>query len=296
MPDDAKVVVITGASGGIGAALARRLGDDGLRLALAARREAQLRQVAGDAEARGAVATLAFPADVTRREDVLQLCDAALHAFGRIDVWVNNAGRGITRSVLDLTETELDEMIDVNVKSALYGMQTAARYFIKQGAGHVINISSFLGRVPVASFRSAYSAAKAALNSLTTNLRMDLRDYPNIHVSLVMPGVVTTDFARNVVGEARPPMSAPTGPGGARMIPQTADEVAGVIARLIREPVPEVYTNPASAEAVRQFYADPGAFSPEVEGRRQEVGARQSPSSELPPRLTPAPPSPRPSP
>jgi NAD(P)-dependent dehydrogenase (short-subunit alcohol dehydrogenase family) len=297
MADDANVVVITGGSGGIGAALARRLGDDGLRIALAARREPELREVAKDAEARGAAGTLVFPADVTRREDVLQLRDATVHAFGRIDVWVNNAGRGITRSVLDVTEAEFDEMMAVNVKSALYGMQTAVPYFIKHGgSGHVINVSSFLGRVPVASFRSAYSAAKAALNSLTTNLRMDLRDYPNIHVSLVMPGVVTTDFARNVVGEARPPMAAPAGPGGTRMLPQTAEEVADVLARVIREPVAEVYTNPASADVVRQFYADPGAFVAQLGGVRPELtGFRPSPTSDLSPRLTRDRPSPPPS-
>jgi short-subunit dehydrogenase len=284
MVDGTKVVVITGASGGIGAALARRLGQDGLRLALAARREAQLREVAADAEARGAAGALVFPADMTRREDVLALRDATLHAFGRIDVWVNNAGRGITRSVLDLTEAELDEMIAVNVKSALFGIQTVVPYFIKRGGGQVINVSSFLGRVPVASFRSAYSAAKAALNSLTTNLRMDLRDYPDIHVSLVMPGVVTTDFARNVVGEARPPMSAPAAPGGTRMLPQTADEVADIIARVIREPVPEVYTNPASPDAVRQFYADPGAFGHDVRAGREQVGGvKQSLAPQRPP-------------
>jgi short-subunit dehydrogenase len=282
MADDARVVVITGASGGIGAALARRLGDDGLRVALAARREANLREVASDAKARGAAGTLVFSADVTQRENVLQLRDATLHAFGRIDVWVNNAGRGITRSVLDLTDAELDAMIDVNVKSALYGIQAVVPYFIERGAGHVINVSSFLGRVPVASFRSAYSAAKAALNSLTTNLRMDLRDYPNIHVSLVMPGVVTTDFARNVVGEARPPMPAPTGPGGARMVPQTAEEVADVIARVIREPVPEVYTNPVSPEAVRQFYADPGAFTGLLAAGPPPIAARDPISREQP--------------
>jgi NAD(P)-dependent dehydrogenase (short-subunit alcohol dehydrogenase family) len=297
MAGEGKVVVITGASGGIGAALARRLGEDGLRMALAARREPELREVAKDAASRGAAGTLVFPADVTRREDVLALRDATLHAFGRIDVWVNNAGRGITRSVLDLTDGEFDEMIAVNVKSALYGIQAAVPYFIKHGAaGHVINVSSFLGRVPVASFRSAYSAAKAALNSLTTNLRMDLKDYPDIHVSLVMPGVVTTDFARNVVGEARPPMSAPTGPGGARMLPQTPEEVADVIARVIREPVPEVYTNPASPEAVREFYADPAAFTADVgDGKREVGGAQRSPTSGLPPSVTRDRPSPPPS-
>lgn len=291
MADDTKVVVITGASGGIGAALTRRLGDEGLRLALAARRDTQLREVAADATSRGATATLVFPTDVTRREDMLQLRDATLHAFGRIDVWVNNAGRGITRSVLDLTGAELDEMIDVNVKSALYGIQAVVPYFIKRGgAGHVINVSSFLGRVPVASFRSAYSAAKAALNSLTTNLRMDLLDYPNIHVSLVMPGVVTTDFARNVVGEPQPPMSVVTAPGGARMVSQTAEEVADVIARVIREPVAEVYTNPASPEVVRQFYADPAAFTSRLAAQRP-AQSTSAPARESFSRESPSPPS-----
>ena len=288
MPNDAKVVVITGASGGIGAALAHRLGQDGLRLSLSARREPQLRAVATEAEARGAPATFVFPADVTRREDVLRLRDATLDAFGRIDVWVNNAGRGITRSVLDISDAELDEMIDVNVKSALYGIQAAVPYFMKRGSGQIINVSSFLGRVPVASFRSAYSAAKAALNSLTTNLRMDLREYPDIHVTLVMPGVVTTDFARNVVGEARPPMAAPAGPGGTRMLPQTAEEVADIIARVMAEPVAEVYTNPASPEAVRQFYADPGGFT-----SRLGAPAAARPSDEV--RFTRDQPSPPPS-
>jgi short-subunit dehydrogenase len=267
MTDEARVAVITGASGGIGAAVARRLADEGMRLVLGARREAQLREVERDVRTRGAAGTCVFTADVTHREDVLRLRDAAIDAFGHIDVWINNAGRGITKSVLDVTDGELDEMIAVNVKSALYGMQAVVPHFIRRGRGQLINVSSFLGRVPVASFRSAYSAAKAALNSLTTNLRMDLRDYRDIHVTLVMPGIVTTDFARNVIGEARPPMSAPIGGGSAHMLPQTADEVAEAIARVIREPVPEVYTNPASADAVRAFYADPASFADQLARR-----------------------------
>jgi short-subunit dehydrogenase len=287
MANETKVVVITGASSGIGAALARRLGDDGHRLVLAARREAQLREVASESEVRGAAGTCVFPADVTRREDVLRLRDVALDAFGRFDVWVNNAGRGITRPVLELRDFELDEMIGVNVKSALYGMQAAVPYFIKRGGfGHVINVSSFLGRVPVAGFRSAYSAAKAALNSLTTNLRMDLREeYPDIHVTLVMPGVVTTEFARNVLGEARPPLLTA---GQA----QTAEEVAEVIALVIQNPVPEVYTNPASPEVVRRFYADPGGFEPTERGARSDGEARGGSAFGIPHRdLDASPPS-----
>ena len=267
-----RVVVITGASGGIGAALARRLSFDGARLILAARREEELNAVVDEACKLGARSAIAVQADVTRREDVVRVRDAALASRGRIDVWVNNAGRGITRPVLELTDEDIDEMIAVNLKSAVYGMQAVVPHFIERGEGHLINISSFLGRVPVASFRSIYSASKAALNSLTSNLRMDLRSHPGINVSLVMPGVVTTEFARNVRGEARPPIVAGA-PGASPIKPQTAEEVAERIADVIRNPVPEIYTNPASAEVARRYFADVGAFE------RGLTSAPQSPAS-----------------
>lgn len=267
MSDNGDVVVITGASGGIGAALARRLGRDGKRLVLAARRESELRSVADDAEALGAGKTLIVPTDVTRRDAVMHLRDSALEEFGRIDVWVNNAGRGITRPVLDLTDSDLDDMIAVNLKSALYGMQAAIPHFIERGEGHLINVSTFLGRVPIATYRSAYSASKAALNSLTANLRMDLRaSYPNIHVSLVMPGVVATNFAPNAkTPEAiRPDIPGRSNAGAV----QTPEEVADAIADVIRNPVAEVYTNPASPQIVRDYYSDVAAFENRLAQRR----------------------------
>ena len=153
---DGRVVVITGASAGIGAALAQRLATEGHGLVLGARRAVELRP-----ESRGASAAHAVETDVTRRADVERLRDEAIDAFGGFDVWVNNAGRGITRSVLDLSDEDVDEMIAVNPKSALYGMQAAVPHFIERGRGHLINVSSFLGRVPLATFRSAYSASFA---------------------------------------------------------------------------------------------------------------------------------------
>jgi short-subunit dehydrogenase len=277
MDAKSRVIVITGASGGIGAALARKLATEGARLVLAARREAELERVAAEARDLGAAGALPVVADVTVREKVFELRDRAIEEFGEIDVWVNNAGRGITRSVLDLTDRDVDEMVTVNLKSAIYGMQAAARYFIERGAGHLINVSSFLGRVPIATPRSAYSAAKAALNSLTANLRMDLRGYPDIHVSLIMPGMVATDFARHALGDARPPMNAPAAnapqAGQATHMVQTADEVAAYIADVIRHPVAEVYTNPASVEAARRYYADVGAFERDL-GRFQPAVER----------------------
>jgi short-subunit dehydrogenase len=268
-----RVVVITGASGGIGAALARKLASQGASLVLAARRETELSTVAEEARKLGATASVAIATDVTKRDDVFKLRDRAIAELGQIDVWVNNAGRGITRSVLELTDDDVNEMIDVNVKSAIYGMQAAVPHFVERGQGHLINISSFLGRVPIASFRSAYSAAKAALNSLTANLRMDLRAQPGVHVSLIMPGVVTTDFARNVRGEARPPMNA-SAPGGGAMQAQTPDDVAARIADVIQHPAAEVYTNPVLADVARRYYADVDAFEGNV-GRQQSASGER---------------------
>jgi short-subunit dehydrogenase len=261
-----RVIVITGASGGIGAALAVQLGQRGDRLVLAARREKELNEVAarateraeepampGDLRARGEA--IVVSCDVTRRADVERVRDRALGAFGTVDVWVNNAGRGITRNVLDLTDDDLDAMIAVNVKSALYGMQAIAGHFMERGAGHIVNISSFLSRVPFVSSRSAYNAAKAALNALTSNLRTDLaRTHPGIHVSLVMPGVVATGFQRNALGGMPTTRFSPSVP------PQTADEAAAAIVRLIDNPAAEIYTNPAQARTVSKYFEDVGAF------------------------------------
>jgi NAD(P)-dependent dehydrogenase (short-subunit alcohol dehydrogenase family) len=163
------------------------------------------------------------------------------------------------RPVLELTDADFDEMMAVNVKSALYGMQAIAPHFIERKRGHIINISSFLGRVPIATHRSAYNAAKAALNALTANARVDLQaKYPDIHVSLVMPGLVSTEFARNAAGStggAPPPWAA-----GGTTQPQTAQEVASAIAGVIEHPMAEIYTNPASAEMARRYFEDVGAF------------------------------------
>lgn len=252
-----RVVVITGASGGIGEAIAIALGARGDRLVLAARTVDALQRVAARAGSR----TQIVQADVTRRGDVERIRDEAIAAFGHVDVWINNAGRGIVRPVMELTDEDVDEMFDVNLKSALYGMQAIVPHFMSRGRGHVINISSFLARVPVASMRSAYSAAKAALNTLTANLRVDVqRTHPGIHVSLVMPGLVTTAFAAHARGSTGP---MPPGPLGTPMKPQTPDEVAAVVADLIDTPVAEVYTNPASAPIASRYLEDVGRFERE---------------------------------
>lgn len=154
-----------------------------------------------------------------------------------------------------MSKVNLDAMIAVNVKSALYGMQAIVPHFQERGRGHLVNVSSFLGRVPLVAYRSAYNAAKAALNALTANVRMDLRaTHPGVHVSLVMPGLVTTEFAKNALGVATPPAIAPGTPT------QTPEEVAEAIAGLIARPAPELYTNPPQGELVKAYYEDVAAF------------------------------------
>jgi NAD(P)-dependent dehydrogenase (short-subunit alcohol dehydrogenase family) len=251
--NDARVVVITGASSGIGAALAVQLGQRGDKVVLAARREQELSAIA----MRVGSGALAVPTDVTRRAEVERLRDRAIAAFGHIDVWVNNAGRGIGKTVLELNDDDFDAIIAVNVKSALYGMQAIVPHFIERGRGHVINVSSFLSRVPLATFRSAYNAAKAALNTLTANLRVDLAvAHPDVHVSLVIPGIVSTDFHRNALGGTPPMPSPPRGLPAA----QTADEVATAIVGVIDHPVAEIYTNPQHPAIALRYYQDVGAF------------------------------------
>jgi short-subunit dehydrogenase len=251
-----RTIVITGASSGIGAALALNLGAKGHRLIISARRRDELETLAR----RAGPQVMPILADVTRRADVERLRDQAIATFGRVDVWINNAGRGITRQALELTDAEFDEMMAVNVKSALYGMQVIAPHFLERGMGHIINVSSFLSRVPIATYRSAYNAAKAALNALTANVRMDLAARSrNIHVTLVMPGLVSTDFARNALG------GTPSAPRSRALPPaQSPEDVAAIIAGVVANPVAEVYTQGQQAALAIKYLSDVAAFEKQL--------------------------------
>lgn len=243
-PLDGKVVVVTGASDGIGAALARQLAARGANVVLAARREAKLAEVAGPLGARAQVVV----ADVTKRDHVQRILDGGLARFGRVDAWVNNAGRGISKPASGLTDADFDEMMLVNVKSALYGMQAVLPHFQSRGTGHIVNVSSMLGRVPMAPFRSAYCAAKHALNALTATLRMELRaSHPGIHVSTVSPGVVATEFGNNALGGGPDSRTFPEA--------QPVDEVAAVIVDVLEFPRADAYTRPGMRERVAGYFA-----------------------------------------
>ncbi len=237
-----KRVVITGASAGIGAALAVELHRRGALPILAARRAEALAEVAAQA---GGAPWLAC--DVTQRGEVERLRAFAL-AQGPVDTWVNNVGRGISRMVSELDDDDLDAMVLVNVKSALYGMQVILPHFRERGCGHIINVSSMLGRIPFAAQRSAYSGAKHMLNALTANLRMELREsHPGIAVSTFSPGVVRTEFGVN----------SRHGGFDSRLMPysQSAEEVAVLLADLVAQPHADVYSRPEMRAQVAAYYA-----------------------------------------
>jgi NADP-dependent 3-hydroxy acid dehydrogenase YdfG len=242
-----KVIVITGASTGIGAETARQLGARGASLALVARRADALNDVAASAGS----AAHAIAADLTARAEVRRAVETTLARFGRIDVWVNNVGRGISRLPSQLTDEDIDEMVTVNIKAAVYGMQEVLPHFRERNSGHIVNISSMLGRLPYVVFRSAYSGSKHFLNALTANFRMEVQaTHPGIQFSIVSPGVVRTEFGVN----------ARHGGVDSRTLPesQSAEEVAAVIVDVIEHRRPDVYTRPGSRAKVIDYYSANG--------------------------------------
>jgi len=241
------IVVITGASAGIGAALGRELAKRGASVVLVARRRSELEAVARDCGPNA----LAVVADVSRRGDVRRAVEEALRRFGHVDVWVNNAGQGITRPPSELTDEDVDFIMRANVLSALYGMQEILPHFRERGRGQVVNVSSMLGRIPFAVIRSAYTGAKHFLNALTANMRAEVQaTHPDIQFTLVSPGVVRTDFGKNALHGGPDSRSFPES--------QSAEEVAAVIADVIESRRPDVYTRAGARERVAGYYASVG--------------------------------------
>lgn len=242
-----KVIVVTGASAGIGAATTHVLAAQGHRVVAVARRGAPLEALA---QQHGA-AVLPIVADMTVRAEVERVVAESLAAFGQVDVWVNNVGQGITRPPSQLTDDDIDDIMRVNVKSALYGMQAILPHFQARGAGQVVNISSMLGRIPFATFRSAYCGAKHFLNALTAAFRAEVQaTHPGIQFSLVSPGVVRTEFGANALHGGPDSRTLPNS--------QSAEEVAEVIARVIETREPDVYTRAGSQAQVAGYYAGIG--------------------------------------
>ena len=186
-----QVIVITGASSGIGRATALHLASRGAKVVLGARRETQLRALAQEIEAAGGQAVY-LSTDVTRRQDLQALVDTGVDRFGRVDVIINNAGIGPLSRFDELRVEDWDAMIDVNIRGVLYGIAAALPVFRRQGSGHVINIVSTAG-LRIVPAQGVYAATKNAVRTLTEALRQEAG--PTLRVTEVSPGFVATEFA-----------------------------------------------------------------------------------------------------
>ena len=192
---EGKVVVITGASSGLGEATARLLSAEGASVVLGARRADSIRALANQLTAAGATA-IAVTTDVTHRDQVKRLVDAAVQACGRIDVMINNAGL-MPQSLLErLKIDEWDRMIDVNIKGVLYGIAATLPYMKQQKVGHIINVSSVAGH-KVRAGGAVYAATKHAVRALSEGLRQEVKPY-NIRTTVISPGAVATELPESV--------------------------------------------------------------------------------------------------
>jgi NADP-dependent 3-hydroxy acid dehydrogenase YdfG len=197
---EGKVVVITGASSGLGESTARHLADLGASVVLGARRKDRLDAIVKDITAKGGKA-LAVTVDVTKRDQVDSLIQEALNAHGKIDVLVNNAGIMPIAPLAALKVDEWERAIDINIKGVLYGIAAALPVFQKAKSGHFINLSSVGGIKVFAPGGSVYSGTKFAVRAISEGLRMETRK-DNIRVTILSPGAIDSELKEGSSDEA----------------------------------------------------------------------------------------------
>ncbi|GHO81557.1 oxidoreductase [Ktedonobacter sp. SOSP1-85] len=190
-----KVVVITGASSGLGEATARRLSAEGATVVLGARRVDRIQALADELNGGGGKA-LAIPTDVTHANQVKRLVDTAVQTYGRIDVMLNNAGLMPHSPLERLKIDDWNRTIDVNIKGVLYGIAAALPYMKQQKAGHIINVSSVAGH-KVRPGSAVYAATKTAVLVISEGLRQEVKPY-NIRTTVLSPGAVATELPNSI--------------------------------------------------------------------------------------------------
>ncbi|WP_219837244.1 SDR family oxidoreductase [Paenibacillus sp. R14(2021)] len=192
----AKVVIITGASSGIGEASARLLAQNGAKLVLAARRTDRLQAVVNEINQAGGEAVYR-QTDVTSSEDMQKLAHFALEHYGRIDVLVNNAGVMPASMLHDLKVQEWDQMIDVNIKGVLYGIAAVLPTMRAQQSGHIINLSSVAGH-HVHPLSAVYSGTKFAVRAISEGLRMEESPSSRIRSTIISPGLTESELTNTI--------------------------------------------------------------------------------------------------
>jgi len=221
-----KIVLITGASSGIGEATARALAKAGAAVVLGARRTDRLENVAAEITAAGGKA-IYRSLDVTSRADVQAFADAALDAFGRIDVIVNNAGVMPLSPMASLKVDEWDRMVDVNIKGVLYGIAAVLPAMNNQGSGQIVNVSS-IGGLAVSPTAAVYCATKYAVRAISDGLR---QENDKIRVTCVYPGVVESELANSITDS-----TAAEAMAAYRQIALKPEAIADAIVHVIGQP------------------------------------------------------------
>ncbi|WGM47835.1 putative oxidoreductase [Brevundimonas sp. NIBR10] len=190
-----KTIVITGASSGMGAAAARHLAAKGANVVLGARRTDRIEALVAEISAAGGKA-IAVATDVTERDDLKRLVDAAIETYGRIDVIINNAGVMPLSPLERVKVDEWNQMIDVNLKGVLYGVAATLPHMIAQKSGHIINVSSVAGH-KLFGGSAVYSATKFAVRALSEGLRQEMAPH-NIRTTIISPGAVKTELLDHI--------------------------------------------------------------------------------------------------
>ena len=231
------MVAITGASAGIGRATALWLARGGAAVAICARRVDRLEAVAAEIVAAGGQA-LPIAADVTRAGDMDRFVARTVEAFGRLDVMICNAGFGVAGSIDQVAPAQMEKLLDINYNGTYHAARAALPLFRRQNRGHLIFVSSIVGKRGVP-YMGAYAATKFAQVGLAECLRAEFAGTP-IHVSVVFPVSTDTEFFDVMIGETGAPITRAFGPR------QHVDTVAAAIARAIDKPAAEVYPHAMS--------------------------------------------------
>lgn len=272
---DTTVIVITGASSGIGRALALQLAERGAKLALLARRADLLKSVAEESSAAGASDVLTITCDVADRSSFRKAIEEILEKFGYVDVLLHNAGSGHFAYLEETPEEHLEKVFGVNVFALWHGTAPLLPAMRARGSGHIITVSSFAGTFPFPA-NAVYIAAKHAAVGFSRALRAELVG-SGINVSVVLPAGTATDWANVTEGGSMLPLFEYEGSRSGEIaaqreidLPQMptllpAEDVARQIVELIQQPQPELYTHPGTHKLACQYVEDPQGMGERLE-------------------------------
>ncbi|MCQ1529320.1 SDR family NAD(P)-dependent oxidoreductase [Lutispora saccharofermentans] len=187
-----KAAIVTGAAGGLGKAIALKLAEAGCSVGIAYRSNDEGALKTAEEIRKMGAASKVFKVDTVKEKEVFNLVDAAVKEFGRLDIMVNNAGIGLMKPILDLTQQEIDNLIDIDLKGTINGCRAALKHMIPQKEGKIVNISSIAAKMG-APQAAIYAAAKAGIIALTNSLAREVAQ-DNININAVSPGIIRTNM------------------------------------------------------------------------------------------------------